>query len=430
MGSFFIIFIFDLRPTKSMKFPVSLFLICLTFLFAGISCKTPNKTAKTPIYDDKDTRTREIQYQIKRTFRFPSQGVHATNQFPGARLNDMTMVNDSVFEAIIEPENFPINSSPWYAWKMWADTEKEVRIKFVYPIAKHRYLPKISKDGQNWQRIPFEVDSSKNVSIRLSLSPDTLWIAGQELHTSSHVNQWLEELNARDFVELKTLGYSKLGRPINGFHIGAVHPKYAIILLSRQHPPEVTGYLAMQSFVKTLMSSTELAREFRNKVEIIGIPLMNPDGVDLGHWRHSTGGIDLNRDWEFFRQPETRIVANYLTEYVNENQLTVLLGLDFHSTSKDIFYTIDTSYTAHSHVPDFMEEWLSAIERSISEIPFEQSASIPVRPVSDHWFFNTFQAESCTFEIGDNTDRFLISKKGHISAKLMMELLLEQLPPR
>ena len=42
---------------------------------------------------------------------------------------------------------------------------------------------------------------------------------------------------------------------------------------------------------------------------VIVYPLMNPDGVDEGHWRHNTGGIDLNRDWAHYNQPETRQVA-------------------------------------------------------------------------------------------------------------------------
>ena len=33
------------------------------------------------------------------------------------------------------------------------------------------------------------------------------------------------------------------------------------------------------------------------KFRVLAFPLMNPDGVDLGHWRHNAGGIDLNRDW-------------------------------------------------------------------------------------------------------------------------------------
>ena len=58
-------------------------------------------------------------------------------------------------------------------------------------------------------------------------------------------------------------------------------------------------------------------------------PLMNPDGVDLGHWRHNAGGIDLNRDWALYRQPETRLVADFIVKEVKTQKSQLVLGLDF-----------------------------------------------------------------------------------------------------
>jgi len=69
------------------------------------------------------------------------------------------------------------------------------------------------------------------------------------------------------------------------------------------------------------MGDSELAREFRRRFSIIMVPLLNPDGVVLGHWRHNVNGVDLNRDGGLSRnrkhkasldywQPWSKLIAN------------------------------------------------------------------------------------------------------------------------
>ncbi len=45
------------------------------------------------------------------------------------------------------------------------------------------------------------------------------------------------------------------------------------------------------------------------------LPLLNPDGMALGHWRHNLGSVDLNRDWGIFGQPETTAVTREAEKY-------------------------------------------------------------------------------------------------------------------
>ena len=35
-------------------------------------------------------------------------------------------------------------------------------------------------------------------------------------------------------------------------------------------------------------------------------------------WRHNANGVDLNRDWTAFTQPETQAIKNYLEVQVKE----------------------------------------------------------------------------------------------------------------
>ena len=86
-----------------------------------------------------------------------------------------------------------------------------------------------------------------------------------------------------------TIGETNLGRPIWVLDITKGSPKDKPLLLffTRQHPPEVTGYFAFKSFVEELINNNPVAELFLNKYRVLAFPLVNPDGVDLGHWRHN-----------------------------------------------------------------------------------------------------------------------------------------------
>ena len=260
-----------------------------------------------------DTESRPIQYQEKKIYTTAS-GVSASNQFNGARLNDFKTENDSTFTVKIEPENRPINPSPWYAFKLWSKTSKKIYLNIDYQNGKHRYLPKLSQDGKSW----IDLDSNLivkhigNVQFSLNVSEDTLWVAGQELFTTEHLRDWLTKIKQESpETKVSSYGKSKLGRPLYTASLFEKNKgqKEIIVLMSRQHPPETTGQLAFLHFVERLLENDPLTEKFKQKYQVLLFPMQNPDGVDLGHWRHNAGGIDLNRDWDRYNQPETKQMA-------------------------------------------------------------------------------------------------------------------------
>jgi cytosolic carboxypeptidase protein 6 len=144
------------------------------------------------------------------------------------------------------------------------------------------------------------------VHVSLTLSTDTVWISAQEIITTDDINSWADKLTEKQFVSTHEIGKSFEGRSINLLKIGNPESKKLMMVLSRQHPPEITGWLAMKWFIETLCEENIVAEKFREDYCVFVVPMVNPDGVDNGHWRHNSGGIDLNRDWEDFNQPETK----------------------------------------------------------------------------------------------------------------------------
>jgi cytosolic carboxypeptidase protein 6 len=154
------------------------------------------------------------------------------------------------------------------------------------------------------------------------------------------------------------------------------------------------------------------------------IPLINPDGVDHGHWRHNLGGVDLNRDWLRFQQPETRAVRDLLERLADREGARVFLLLDFHSTARDIFYTQNDE---HPTFPEnFTARWLAALAERMPDYEVARSGSHSSPHVtSKAWGYERFGSPSITYEFGDNTDRDLIRRQSKIAAEEMMRLLLE-----
>ncbi len=378
--------------------------------------------------DTLDTSTRLIEFQVKQVFH-PSEDIYASNQFDGARLNNFQAINDSVFQADCFPENQPINPSPWYAFKIWSTQPRQIQVNFNFGDFSSRYIPKVSLDGSHWTTIDSNMmdTTNSNLSILLNVSPDTLWISAQELFTEKDLVHWMVSLSqeSKKWVNFGIAGKSTLSRNFYYMHIGkkTAEHKDLIVLLSRQHPPEVTGEFALQAFIRGLLDTNKLQRKFFRKYDVLVFPMMNPDGVALGHWRHNAGGIDLNRDWAVYHQQETKLVTDFIKNYQKTKKDQVVLGLDFHSTWYDIYYTNLTD--SSSVLPNFTKEWIASIKQGLEHYDPRVAASNMRQPVSKNWFYVNYKAVGITYEIGDDTDRDFIEKKGILSAKELIRILVD-----
>ena len=398
-------------------------------IICGLYACISTKNAKT--YDfpkPVDTTDKEVIYQEKKTYAFEDIGVFVSNEFDGARLNGCKLVNDSTIEASISPENIPINNSAYYAMQIWSKEAKVLNVILNYTEHKHRYLPKISTNRRDWSVLDstqYEIlDEGKKCAIKLLVSSEKIYLSGQELLVSSDVKAWCKEQAKHRDISFSTIGKSKLGRDLYCLDICTSEKKRKdmIVILCRQHPPEVTGHLAMEAFVEEVLADKSLSVAFREKYRILVFPLLNPDGVDLGHWRHSAAGIDLNRDWAYYHQPETKAVADFIVRTEKEDKNDVILGLDFHSTWHDVYYTIVDSL--HSDLPGFKNYWISGVQETLDDYESINKPSGLGKPVSKGWFYTQFNAEGITYEIGDETPREFIYKKGQVSAREMMQLLV------
>lgn len=347
--------------------------------------------------------------------------------FDGGNFYACEFTSERAARITIRPEDQPpINRSPWYAFRVSSPEEHPVTVELVFEDTGYaRYWPKLSRDRRTWERADESDVSISEDDIRLTLEIDaeapSTWVSGQELVTTGFYADWIDGLADLDYVTTELLGRSVMGRPI---HVARTASRPEVVfLIGRQHPPEVSGAFAMRSFVDTVLSDSALARRFRDRYTVIAIPLINPDGVELGHWRHNINGVDLNRDWGTFTQPETQGAARLIEQIEAAGQRPALM-LDFHSTRASLFYTQLAEESSWSI--DFATTWFERFRARRPEFEFKHDP----RPRSGqsntkNFFFDRYRIPAFTYEIGDEEDRAAIADTTPVFAEEMMRLMLE-----
>lgn len=346
--------------------------------------------------------------------------------FAGGAMGVCEVVTSEQIRLSLSPENEPINPSPWYSF--YVEGNGKLTLTLDYGSYDHRYTPKWSRDGTVWQVLPesaYQVSADKK-SLNLVLDvEDGVFISAQENLTSAYYHAWLDGLTKRypDVTRFE-VGRSVGGRPIWGI---ATNPQASnvVMFVGRQHPPEVSGAIAMVAFIERLMSYHPSSCVqgalcgFYQDTNIVFVPLLNPDGVDRGHWRHNLQGIDINRDWRAFASPEIRAVRDLINELTAQASMRVFF--DFHSTYRNVFYT---QHQGDKTSPqDFATRWLNRAQaKGTYELENARRRTTNLG-TSKNYIHRRFGIPAITYELADEAPRDLIQSSAYSLADAMVEEL-------
>lgn len=319
--------------------------------------------------------------------------------FDGASASACAVTGERDFTLLVTPEHAPpINPSAWYAFRYEAAGDAPVSVTLRYLGGKHRYAPRLADSAGGSRELPVEKAADGSSAV-LRLPPGKGVVAAQEIiaprETAADLARWSAASGARVF----TLGTSHDGRAIEAIRLGRTDAPRLVILLGRQHPPEVTGAIAMTAFVDALARRAGALGD----VQVLVVPMLNPDGVVRGHWRANRGAVDMNRDWGDFTQPETRAVKAWLDAL--PATVRPVLMVDFHSTGRNLFYVQgDEASPAQKR---FLAAWLEGRENALPAYPFtiEPRNANPGSGTAKNWFHARYAIPAYTYEVGDSADR-------------------------
>lgn len=358
-----------------------------------------------------------------------ADGLAVFSDFPVAGRHDCAIAPDG--SVIVSVDHEPtvldgINPSPWFAFRIHSNRANERAVVLDYTDYKHRYSPEISIDGRDWRalseaKVAISEDETR-ATLSLDLPAGDLWIAGQPLVTAREQIAWTRtQVRKAGFSEF-TYGQSLLGRPLVGFLGGNPEADRMVVALTRQHPPETTGQDAFRGFVSRLTDGDDAAmRTFLSRHRILLAPMPNPDGVDGGHWRLNRGGIDLNRDWGLFTQPETRALSEWIKHEADGRQ--VIAFMDFHSTNRDVVYA--PPLDAPSPTIDFLPFLEKQLNDQLAAPPQWSYAHNENGGTSKGWSLEALNAPGVTVELWDETPQQDARRIGEIAAEALASYFAE-----
>jgi len=347
--------------------------------------------------------------------------------FLGARLDSIEALGTDKYIAHILPAFEPVNKSPWFAFGVRSISKRNIEVKLNYGIYKHRYIPKLSTDKKSWKKIEsknIEIDTVTGIAtLHLTVNSKQLYVAAQEVESSIDTYSWIDNL-LKTHVEIKKIvaGKTTLQKDNYVLELEKDSIMNAIVLVARQHPPETPGgTIGFKAFFETLIENSSLATGFRKRFNIYTFPLLNPDGADMGNWRHNAKGIDLNRDWVDFTQPETKMVKTYMEDKVKKGR-QVRFALDFHTSYSGPYMLVLDSIN-EIKTKKLIPRWVKSIERN-SKFKVETRRRSQKLPYCYNWFYNTFETEAITYEDGDEIDRKIIKERAIVYAKQLMKTMI------
>ncbi|MDM3869980.1 M14 family metallopeptidase [Porticoccus sp. W117] len=234
-------------------------------------------------------------------------------------------------------------------------------------------------------------------------------------------------MSSRKYLKKSVAGKSVMGRDIFVVSSEPDSAKPSLVLIARQHPPEIPGgTIGFEAFFEEVVSDSDIAKAFRSRFNLYVFPLLNPDGADEGQWRHNANGADLNRDWVDFTQPETRTARDFIVDKVEKEGKEIWFGADFHTSYSGpylLIYQLENERKVKTRIiPNLIKEStgsdgeIARYSRRDQELPY-----------CYNWFFQAFAAEAVTYEDGDEVDRSIIRTRGRTYAKNLMKVMLDQL---
>ena len=265
-------------------------------------------------------------------------GMRVSSDFPGgsAKVLNIDPTNNYIR---ITPAGDPRHGWPcWWFFRLdGADTNKPVSLEVVAfqgtvqrdeqgntrTLSANWSLPEraaFSLDGKNWEHTAKGKRQGRHIVYPINTSSSTLWLAWGPPFTLRDAEQSIQEAgklspDAKGFVLAHTLG----GRPVPGVRIsepGATSsPRFNVWIQARQHAWEAGSSWVARGFIEWLVSNDPAAESLRRKADIVVIPVMDVDNVELGQGGKEAIPHDQNRDWGTATYyPEVRAAKDRLAE--------------------------------------------------------------------------------------------------------------------
>lgn len=268
--------------------------------------------------------------------------------FPSGNGTNFIEVNATTYSFEIEPDTNSTDRQ-WFYFQINGAAGQTINFRLLNTnqtnVTSHwsTARPVASADGgATWSHVVGSTSVSGSTFLfSHNVATDSDRIAFHHPYTVAMADTKIEEWAAHPDVTRITLGNSIQGRPIEFLRVtdgaeGDYAGRVGVWIIGRQHSAEVTASYTVEGLMDFILSEEDEARAIRSGAVINIVPMVNPDGVELGNYRDNAAGINLNRVWNgtanMTTSPEVVLVQTAIDNWVAAGHPYDLF-LDFHSTS-------------------------------------------------------------------------------------------------
>ncbi|MDB5102436.1 MAG: putative carboxypeptidase [Fibrobacteres bacterium] len=152
----------------------------------------------------------------------------------------------------------------------------------------------------------------------------------------------LGEWRKSPYVKVDSIGASVQGRAIWMVSIsgpgdsldragGLPSRKRRVFIHARTHPAEVQAHYVSNESIRFLLDTGSLSRDIRRDFIFNIVPMYNPDGVQEGHARQNSHGVDLESNWDqLVLEPEVVTLKRTFESFM-AGPIPIDVALNLHS---------------------------------------------------------------------------------------------------
>ena len=219
-----------------------------------------------------------------------------------------------------------------------------------------------------------------------------VWFSYYVPYSRNRVYKLNKKISNNKNVTKIILGKTSLKNKIEALRFGKGFKN--VYIIARQHPGETIGSWMLEGFLKTFFSNKmkQKAKLLLKKYTFHIISMVNPDGVQLGHWYTQKNGHNCNREWNSKKCPEIRMVYNYINKQKGD------IFFDFHGDEgckKHFFTTCDKTKKNKNSSYHFFQKRMAFYNKNFDKKDYYQKAAHKVHGTFDCCWNNSLTLEGC-----------------------------------
>jgi hypothetical protein len=267
------------------------------------------------------------------------QGIIFDSDYDNGSLQDVIESGENIFNCTIYTDQGESGSSKyWFRFKMTGVAGRIITLNIDH---SQNPLPVIRVNDGGWRRMTdTEAPSSSQLVLFFAANEDHAEVAFFFPSGYDETYRQVGDLVRRcDMASTESIGLSYMGRSmwmatITDSHVTDTY-KHRIWIHSRAHAGEATGTHVMLGLLNLVTSNSPAGRYMRRHFIFNIVPLLNVDGVYLGHTRWDSQGIDPERQWgNPSRIPETANLRAKVDEFMDGTH-PIEVALNLHSSVND-----------------------------------------------------------------------------------------------